>query len=83
MLQVENASPVLQRQIDAARCQLGAVSMSQSGYESIKHTPAEGRSLADEVRLIMHEGMMQLKQEKEDLLQAEQVHRRLHEDLNC
>ena len=47
--------------------------MSQSGYEKLKHTPAEGRSLADEVRLIMHEGMMQLKEEKEASQQAEEV----------
>lgn len=47
--------------------------MSQSGYEKLKHTPAEGRSLADEVRLIMHEGMMQLREENEASQKAEQV----------
>lgn len=64
---------MLQRQIDVARSQLGSLSMSQSGYEKLKHTPSEGRSLADEVRLIMHEGMVQLKQETEASQRAEQV----------
>ena len=72
-VQVEHVSPAIQYQNDAARSQPGSLHAARVGTDGLRHTGCEGRSLADEVRAIMNEGMMQLKHEKEASQHAEQV----------
>jgi hypothetical protein len=70
---VEKASPILSSQIDVAKRQLGSLVISDTAYQALLAVPPEKRSLADEVRVVMHEGLLALKQDNETLRLAAQV----------
>lgn len=77
-VQVEHVSPAIQYQNDSARRQPAALHVARCDADSDQHTGCENRSLADEVRAVMNEGMKQLKHEKEASQHAEQVSFRLN-----
>jgi hypothetical protein len=73
VLQVEQNGPVLSTQIASAKKQLDSLVVSDAGYQDLLSIPPEMRSLADEVRICMHEGLVQLKHENEALRLSSQV----------
>jgi hypothetical protein len=75
-VQVEQNGPVLSAQIAKAKAQLASMIISDAAYQEVLSIPPERRSLADEVRMCMHESLLQLKQENETLrLSAQARHR--------
>jgi hypothetical protein len=71
--QVEQQGPVLSGQIDDAKKQLGSLVISETAYQELQQLPQHRRSLADEVRLVTHEALLQLKQDNEALRVSLQV----------
>jgi peptidyl-tRNA hydrolase len=81
-LQVERHGPVLSSQIAHAKKQLDSLIISDARYQELLQTPANERTLADEVRVCMHEGLLHLKQENETLrLSAEVCHAKYSTEL--
>ena len=72
-LQVEKQGPVLSQQIDTVKRQLGALAISDARCAELRSLRPEQRSLADEVRLCMHDGLAQLRDENEALRVSAQV----------
>lgn len=64
---------MLSAQIDTVKRQLGALVISDARYAELQSLRPEQRSLADEVRLCMHDGLLQLRQENEALRVSAQV----------
>ena len=72
-VQIEQSGPLLSHQIADAKQQLGTLLISDAGHLELLSIPPDRRSLADEVRICMHDGLAQLKKENEALRLSAQV----------
>ena len=72
-VQIEQSGPALSHQIADAKEQLDALLISDASHLELLSIPPERRSLADEVRICMHDGLAQLKKENEALRISLQV----------
>lgn len=71
--QVDKARLQAANEAILAKVQLSTTVISDSKYAELKQIPADQRSLADEVKLVIHEGLKQAKQENEQLRLEAQV----------
>lgn len=66
-MQVEKARLKAANEASLTRAQLSTTVMSDAKYAELKKIPAEQRCMADEVKLVVYEGLQQSKQEAECL----------------
>eukprot|EP00892_Ulva_mutabilis_P012222 jgi/Ulvmu1/9372/UM050_0124.1 len=65
--ELESARAKAASEASLARVQLSTTSISDARYSELKQIPPDQRCMADEVKLAIHEGLQQLKQENEHL----------------